>query len=377
MKVLHVIGSLEDGGAEAVLYSLIRETPHIDHVVVPLAGRGKYVRLLENAGVEVRPLDVERGVFSILKALKRLKRLLDETQPSVIQTWMYHAAIFGILSCTRNAGVRIYMGIHNTAVERRHNRLPTYACIHSLRYLHDRFTGVIYCSNSAQQAHEGVGYPSRNAKVITNGVCTRTFRPCYDSRRKLRAAFGISGAAHLFGMVARVHPQKNHEALLHAVAELRQRTMKPFKVLLVGRGTNNTPALRKAILDSNIGEYILALGPRNDIPGLMSAIDTLVLPSAYGEAFPMVLCEAMSCGTPCIATDVGDSAAIVGNTGLVVPPGNSEALTGAMLRRLDGPPERTVHDDMARKRAIQEFSIATMAQGYERLWVDGLGERIR
>ena len=129
----------------------------------------------------------------------------------------------------------------------------------------------------------------------------------------------------VFGYVARHHPVKNHSGLLKAFSEVVKHNSK-VKLVLIGQGlSSNNNTLAETINQLNITKHITPLGERNDIPELLQALDAYVSPS-HAEAFPNTIGEAMSCGIPCIATDVGDSAAIIGDTGIVVPPNDNDAL---------------------------------------------------
>lgn len=368
MRVVHVIGSLEDGGAEAVLYNLIVNTPHIHHSVVTLIRGGKYGPMLENDGIPVQSLELHENPTSILKSTMRLRSLIYDADPDAIQSWMYHAGILCAMACGNTHRSRHLLGFHNTNVSIRHHHLAAYAAMRSLAGISSSYRGVIYCSESARLAHESIGYRGEQSIVIPNGVSTERYRPCAIARQNLRGALGLDASVHLFGMVARVHPQKNHSGLVEALRLVRSATSRPFRIALAGRGTDTDPTLRRLIAESNLGDVVIALGPRNDIPDLLTAIDTLVLPSEFGEAFPMVLCEAISSGTPCIATDVGDSAAIVGDTGHIVAPGDLKGLADAMVSRILAGPESEDSQLYIRNRAIRELSIDAMASSYEEAW---------
>ena len=97
----------------------------------------------------------------------------------------------------------------------------------------------------------------------------------------------------------------------------------------------NNKELVNLIDEYKLNHRVHLVGERNDIPLFMNSIDLLVLCSSYGEAFPNVLNEAMSCGTPCVTTNIGDSALIVGNTGWVIPPNDSNALAKAINKALE------------------------------------------
>jgi glycosyltransferase involved in cell wall biosynthesis len=127
--------------------------------------------------------------------------------------------------------------------------------------------------------------------------------------------------------------------------------------------------LVEQIAQLNIQDRVHLLGARNDISRLTAALDICSLSSAYGEAFPLVIGEAMSCGVPCVVTDVGDSAWIVGDTGRVVPPKNAPALAEAWQELIElDPQDREKLGKMARKRVIEDFSIELIVDRYEEVY---------
>ena len=136
-------------------------------------------------------------------------------------------------------------------------------------------------------------------------------------------------------MVARYNPQKDHVNLFEALAKLSNNGNE-YQCVLVGREVdNNNSILTAALIDKGITKYVKLLGASDDVPEIMSAIDIHVLSSSAGEAFPNVLAEAMASGTPCVATDVGDSSFIVGDTGWIIEPRNSQLLYEALVMAID------------------------------------------
>jgi glycosyltransferase involved in cell wall biosynthesis len=118
-----------------------------------------------------------------------------------------------------------------------------------------------------------------------------------------------------------------------------------------------------------ISSRVRFLGPRDDIARVMPAFDLLTLTSSYGEGFPNVVGEAMACGVPCVVTDVGDSAALVGDAGDVVPPRQPAALADAWRRLLTEPVhERRARGERARARIMREFSLPAIVRRYEALY---------
>jgi len=136
-------------------------------------------------------------------------------------------------------------------------------------------------------------------------------------------------------------------------------------------GTNideSNEKLAAWISEFSLEEKVLLLGERRDMPKVMGALDLLMLSSAYGESFPNVIAEAMSCEIPCVATDVGDSAFIIGDSGLIVPAENPHALGEAAVILLTNNAERIKLGKKARIRIQNEFSIETISKEYEKLF---------
>src|SRR5690606_24342480 len=159
--------------------------------------------------------------------------------------------------------------------------------------------------------------------------------------------------------------------LIRAFSLLRKR-MPDLHLVFAGTDCDDSNAeLMRLLQEAGGMENVHLLGRRSDIPALMNALDLHVLSSSHGEAFPNVVAEAMACGTPCVVTDVGDAAVIVGNTGWVVPPRDSEALARAIAEALaEGQNADMWHrrQRAARQRIVDEFSLEAMVARYHSVW---------
>jgi len=178
----------------------------------------------------------------------------------------------------------------------------------------------------------------------------------------------------LIGTVGRYDPQKDHANLLRSLAILRSRDIN-IRCVLIGSNLDlDNKELITQIHDLNLVKTVILLGRRTDISTVMSALDIHVLPSAYGEAFPNVVAEAMACETPCVVTDVGDAAYIVGDTGWIVPPRDAKALANAidlaLEQRQKGQWRQRCHS--ARQRIQTYFGIEKMISSYHELWRQSL-----
>jgi glycosyltransferase involved in cell wall biosynthesis len=370
MKILHVITTLAQGGAEAVLFRLIvASTPALEHVVVSLRSDAYYAPKLRAAGIEVHTLNMPRGQLT-LKALLKLRRLIIGAHPDVVQTWMYHADLVGGL-IARWSGVPVVWGVRNSNLDTNTSsvsaRTVARVCGLISGWLPE---AIICCSAKAARIHQVIGYCAEIFAIIPNGVDITRFAPDAAMRIRTRMAWGIQSDQRLLGMVARWDPQKDHNTLLHALAHLTNRGVM-FRFVLVGTGmSRDNVELIGNIGRLGLGDRVILAGPHEDIPAVMNAIDLHVLSSAYGEAFPSVVAEAMACGTPSVVTDVGDSAQIVGTTGWVVPPKNAEALAQGIqegLVTLDSS-GREVLGQVARTRVQERFGLKKMVDAYIALW---------
>jgi glycosyltransferase involved in cell wall biosynthesis len=367
-QIAHIITSLDEGGAEAALYRLCCHGPRGRQRVVCLMSEGKYGPLLRQAGVQVNCLGLRRGQLSA-RAMLRLWRLLRRLQPDLVQTWMYHSDIFGGL-VARLAGVpRVVWGVRTSqldaSVVSRSTLLLRRICALLSWLVPDR---IVCCAERASLVHRQLGYPADRLVVIPNGYDLDALQPDPATGARLRSQIGLSAAGPLLAMVARFDPQKDHRTLLKALALLRADGLTPH-CLLVGSCMDASNATLQAWLQQlGVAPQVHLLGSRRDVAAVMSAATLHVLSSAV-EAFPNVLAEAMACGVPCVATDVGDSGLIIGSTGWLVPPRDPRALADALalaLRESDA--SYRARCLAARERIATRFSVGLMVDRYMGLY---------
>lgn len=368
LRVLHVINSLNDGGAEAVLYRVVTSDTVCEHQVICLLDEGKYGAKLEEAGVCVQCLDLAKGSYSLGKFL-RLRRLIAQAKPDVVQTWMYHSDLFGGVAA-RLAGVKaVVWGIRHTTLDTRKSAGGTMRVARiCARLSHVIPSRIVSCSQEGVEVHQSLGYDKKKFVFIPNGYDVSVFKPDSSLREEFRRHLGVDDDTLLIGCVARYNPQKDHENLLNALSNFRAHCAS-FRVLLIGSGVDNTnSALTGLITELGLQDSVELLGPMTNIPAVMNGIDINVLPSAFGEGFPNVLCEAMACGTPCVATDVGDSATIVGNTGEICVPSNPHALSDALSRCAERLSAELDLENLCRDRIAKHFSLSSILDQYREIW---------
>lgn len=377
-SVLHIITGLREGGAEAVLYRLCTQDLGSHHHVISLGEGGKYAALLDKAGVPVTSLGMPPGRVTFA-GLHTMWRAIRQIRPDVVQTWMYHANLLGGLVARLSGQRNICWGIRQTALHpgaiSRQTILVSRLSARLSRWI-PRL--IICCAEEARKAHGEEGYDPARMLVIPNGYDFSAFQPDPVAGEALRSELGIDVSRRLIGFVARFHPFKDHDNLLQALALMRASAAQPT-CLLVGSGMDRKNAeLMESIEKLGLTDQVHLLGSRSDIPAIMNALDLHVMSSKV-EGFPNVLAEAMACGTPCVSTDVGDAAAILGGTGRIVPPGNPDSLAAAISEMLTerASSDWPIHQEAVRRHVVDNFPLSRMLDSYRRVWFEGQGPERR
>ncbi|MEA5527543.1 glycosyltransferase family 4 protein [Nodularia spumigena] len=377
IKLTLIITGLNTGGAEMMLLKLIeRLSPEFTPQVISLTDIGAIGERIQSLGIPVTALGMSRTIPNPL-ALLKLVKLLKHSQPDIVHTWMYHADLLGGLAA-RMAGVsKVIWNIRHSDLSKEKSkattRLVAAFCAKISHSVPDR---ILSCSQVGQKIHINIGYMADKFVVIANGSDLERFQPNPNFRESVRQELGIAADTPLVGVIARFDPQKNHTGFFTAAGYLHQKRP-DVHFLLAGSGidTDNS-VLMRAIDKAQVSHVTHLLGLRQDIPRLMASLDVLVSPSSYGEGFPNVLGEAMGCGVPCVVTDVGDSAYIVGDTGKVVAPDDMIGLAEAIDSLLSLPSsQRLTLGEQARHRIQENFEINHVVSLYESLYQEVYTEK--
>ncbi len=317
---MHLITNFEArAGAESMLARYLAHSPEQGAELVSLRQISAVNRtLVGNGDVTFRSLGA-RSPAGLAGAIARLAGRFRAAPPDRLVCWMYHAMVVGSLAvCASGRRIPTFwmvrQSLDDPASLSRSSRLAILAAAR----LSGRADGILYNSERARGLHRRRGFSARNDAMIPNGFLMPEIVPARDR------------SPQVFGIAARVHPQKDHVTFLAAAARVA-RSLPEARFVLAGRGTEaGAPKIERLIAESGIGRDRLSL--RGELPDLSSfyqEIDALVL-SSRTEGFPNVVGEAMSWGRPVVTTDVGDAAAVVGDAGRVVPAGDPDALAAAM-----------------------------------------------
>ena len=371
IKVLHIITDLYTGGAEMMLYKVLSagDRSAFPAEVVVLTGPSALTNSIRELGVTVTHLNINQGHLPNPIALTKLFQTIKRFDPLVVQGWMYHGNLAAWLASRYLPARRFLVWNHRqTLYDIKRQKKMTRLIIEAEIRLSHQVDVLINNSRLSLHQHMAKGYRPQMVTLIPNGFDLQTFHPDRNMAISVREELGLAPTTLLTGLVGRDHPNKDLSNFLKAAARVHE--SRPDAVfLVVGRGwSQNDPGPAALIKELKAGQYIRLLGPRTDIPRLMAAFDITVSSSSI-EGFPNVIGESMSAGTPCVVTDAGDSGAITGDTGLVVPRFDSEALAGGILEMLDLPEkERRDLGQRARRRVESHYSLPAIVGQYEDLY---------
>jgi glycosyltransferase involved in cell wall biosynthesis len=377
LKVVHVITELGRGGAEMMLCRLLERTDprRFRHVVVSLTDGGTLGRTIEDLGITVHTLGMRLRIADV-RAVWRLARLMRLERPVVLQTWLYHADLLGLIAgkLAQTQIGAIVWNVRCSDMDMRRYPWSSRLTRRVLSALSASPAAVIVNSERGRLVHERIGYRPRRWVTIPNGIDLARFRPDPEAGVRLRKELGLPASARLIGMVARYDPMKDHATFLRAAAAFLRNGAPAGRAdvhfVLVGRGvTWDNPELRTLADGLWLRAHLHLLGERGDVECLLPALDLASLSSSFGEGWPNVVGEAMACGVPCVVTDVGDARVIVGETGWVVRPGDPAALSHAWAELLARPEERRrALGTSARERIAACFSLEQVVEQYQAFW---------
>ena len=385
ISILHLITTLDVGGAEMMLLKLLSfmDLGVFSNQVVGLTAMGQVGKKISDRGFPVYALNMPSGRLT-MDGLIRLWRILRFSKPTILQTWLYHADFLGLLF-GKCAGVKnICWNIRCSYRDLGEHGLSTRLALRLCTLLSFLPKTVIVNSQEGLKYHSQLGYKPKQWKMIPNGFDLKRFRPNRKGRGKILSELGLDkkgrpekekkrGPGHaqpdtvLIGLIARYAPIKDHPLFIDAGRLLLEKRIDVHFVLAGRDVTWENRTLADRIPDRWKGHFHL-LGERGDVEKITAALDIASLVS-YGEGFPNIICEAMACGVPCVVTDVGDSARIVGDAGRVVPCRDPEAVAAAWNELIDlGEEGRRGLGLAARQRVKERFDLSDAVRKYENLY---------
>ena len=377
IRVCHLITGLPAHGAERMLLKLVAglDRQRFASTVISLMDQGVVGPEIEALGIPVLTVGLDRGRPS-LPGLLRLLRLVRQARPDVLQGWMYHGNLAATLAAWAGRRVPVLWNIRQSLGDLADEKRLTRLLIRLSARLSGTPAHILYNALTSAEQHEALGFRPDRRVLIPNGFEVDRYRPAPDAAGGLRAELGLRPDQWVIGMAARDHPMKDHASFLQAAARVAER-YPDARFLLAGLGVEAANArLQQPIQALSLAGRVMLLGEQRDMPRFFQSLDIAVLSSAWGEGFPNVLGEAMASGVPCVATEVGDAAAIIGATGRLVPPGEPALLAQALQGLMDDGREAARRLGLAaRDRIVQHYGLPAIVEQYAALYAGCVANR--
>jgi glycosyltransferase involved in cell wall biosynthesis len=350
MRIMEIVSGNQINGAVRHCLSLSRELARRGHEVTLLCPPGSWIAgQLAGEPVEVMFSDLRRFPGG---ELRRVAAEIRRRRIEVVHTHMSRASLFGVL-------LRWFAGV------------PSIATAHARHFQpHWIFNDlVIAVSEVTRRYHRRVNFV-RSDRIVTlrNFVADNPAgQAAAGARRQIRGSLGVPEDALLLGIVGSLLPSKGHAYLIRALPAVVA-AMGDVRLAVAGSGTSSNHArrLREEAQRLGVAQRILWTGPRNDVPQIMSALDVCVVASLK-ETLSQVILEAMAAGVAVVATKVGGipECVVPGETGLLVPPRDSDALADALIDLLGDSARRRALGEAGRHRVRDHFSADKYLSAFE------------
>jgi len=363
-RVVHIIGGLDRGGAETMLYKILsRMDSHaFTSEVISLTTLGPVAEQIQRLGIPVTALGMHQHKF---RALGKLFKILWSRRPHLIQSWNHHSDLLALVGGWLTGTRTIFWNIRcSDVLEMGFPRL-----VKVLAWLSPLPTGIIVNSQAGLNVHRKLGYRPKAWHLIGNGFDCTLFCPSLDKRQAFRQQHHIPNESILMGMMARFDPMKDHYTFFQAANQLLDITTHDVRFVLAGQGMHPENAKLQELIPDRLRDRVILCGEDQAVDVIDAALDIAILCSYRTEGFPNAIGEAMSCGVPCIVTDVGDCRDLVSDTGIVIPPQSPEALAKAMSQLIsEGKEGRQERGQKAREKIMARYSLDKITQAYEELY---------
>lgn len=359
-RILHVITTINRGGAENHLVGLVRGQVEqgLQVAVAYLKGDGYWAATLRELGVRVEAMELT--YYGNPVPIRHLRSLIRTWVPDIIHAHMPPAELYTRLAllCLHPAPVMVIS---------KHNDEPFFRGFGQRllgRWVARRASRIIAISDAVNRyiKEPSLGCPANRTVTVHYGIDPAPFETIGDQAREdLRRAWSISRDEYVIGTVARLVPQKALHVLLDGFARYQRQASAPSRLVVVGVGPLKAELKQRAD-DLGIGSRVIWAGFREDTPAVMKAFDLFALTSAY-EGFGLVLLEAMAVGLPVVATRVSAIPEVVEDreSGYLIPAGDPKALAEALIYFEDQHLRR--HYGMAGQARVRRvFSLSAMIE---------------
>lgn len=365
IELFFLIRSLNMGGTERQLSELVKglDKDRFNITVCLFYDEGLLRKeFCGIRGVKLLPL-WKSGRWDLFFFGLRFIRLLKKLKPCILYSFLPEANLIALIAGRSARVPRIVWGLRASNMDTKRYHWVFGAALRICGWLSSFPDAIISNSLSVSNFHKSVGFDMSKSIVIPNGIDTKKFNHDRSAGYKVRKEWGVLDDEILIGNVARLDPMKDHYNFLRA-AQILKKNNKKAKFVCVGDGPEHYKIKLRELGESlGLGDYIIWAGPRTDMPAVFNALNLASSSSSFGEGFPNVIGEAMACGLPCVVTDVGDSAIIVGDTGVVTPVRDPQALANGwekIIKSLSN--DSFLIPDTVRERISLNFSVGKMVK---------------
>lgn len=363
VQIVFLARSLEVGGAEVQLTELAKslgESQRFSVTIITLYKGGELEKNLAQSKVSLISMD-KTGRWDLIRWIPKLVTTIRNLKPDILHSYLGPPNIIAALLRLFIRPKRLFWGIRASEMDFSHYDW-SWRIVNNLEKLLSRIPdGIIVNSYAGEKLLKKRGYPDSRIHVIHNGIDIHKFFSKPSAGMELRKKWLAGRSGPLIGLVARLDPMKDHLTFLRA-ATILSKNFPSAKFVCIGGGKDRYLSELKAFAFSlGLDSKIIWAGEQKNMLAVWNALDLATLTSAFGEGFPNAVGEAMACGIPCVATDVGDVRIIISNDLFITPCRNPNLLASAWSEELGiSEEEREVLCRNNRTRISQEFSIKSM-----------------
>ncbi len=380
MRVIHIINSLEKGGAEGNLYRLCtlqkkKYKNKIEIIIITLINKGYYNKSLQKNGIKIISLNLSRKnqLFNFIKKVIKLRNIIKVINPDIIQTWMYHSNFISLF-IPKKYNKKTFWNIRHSELNLKISKKMT-IFLSLICGIFSRIIPIkiIYCSEKSIKFHENIHcYSKKRSILINNGYNENTFYPSDKFRKKFRRINKINKNSIILGFAGRFAKQKNIESMLHAFSKLIK-NHKNIYLYMVGRDINyKNEELVQLVSKYQINNKVIFLNEQKNLLEFYNGIDLLLLTS-HSESFPNVIAEAMLCSTPVLSSDAGCSKKIIGNNGFVLNKNDYISIFRSLSKAINLFIQKRKKWNFlklnSRLQIRKNYSIEQMEENYLRSWI--------
>ena len=369
IKIIHIITSLNMGGAENMLFKTITNSNrNFKHKVISLKKNGIFEKRLNNKGIDVISFNFEKKLFFIYEIYK-LITYLRKNNSNIIHGWMYHGCLMSFVASflLKNKTTFIW-NIRQTVYKLRYEKVATTIIILILALFSHFPNKIIFNSKISMKQHNKLGFTKKNNLYIPNGFDVKNYRYSEIYRDEIRKKFNVKPHNFFIGMINRFHPMKGHNTFFES-AKLIQQVDKNFVFLIAGKGVPHNSKISKFLQKMPYPQNFFLVDQIDDIIPYFSAIDLYINSSSWGEGFSNLIGESLLCKTPCIATDIGDNSNIIEDKAFIVPPNNPKALSNAILRYFNNKYYNNKNlKNIIREKIVNRYNIVNITYIYDELY---------